>query len=299
MMALKTSLAASPLLKTPILMTSPTTIPGALLEALLGLAIRSREEMFMAGTAGAGTAGTTSKPLQRELQKLLTDATGTTIPASKARSQSKAAIDDEDETPNGETTGPLEVHYIYNTSLASDPGEPRTYKLAMSGPKQNLWVPAIKSKIGNFYKREVWKRVPKSQLKGRRTLGTRWVFKKKNEQNGLVRYKARLVVKGYVQIPGLDFTDSFAPVATDTSVCVLFAIALYYKEWTIEVIDVEAAFLEADLEEAVYIDWPEGVTELGFESANDFETTASDLIRQCTAPSKPLCNGSKSLWRNC
>ena len=138
-------------------------------------------------------------------------------------------------------------------------------------------MPAIKSEIANFYKQEVWKRVPKSQLKGRRTLETRWVFKKKNEQNGSIRYKARLVVKGYVQIPGVDFTDSFAPVATDTSVRILFAIALYYKEWTIEVIDVEAAFLEADLEEAVYIDWPEGVIELGFEGTNKVQNNCIRL----------------------
>ncbi len=114
----------------------------------------------------------------------------------------------------------------------------------MNGPKQNLWMPAIRPKIANFYKQEVWKRAPKSQLKGRRTLGTRWVFKKKNEQNGSIRYKARLVVKGHVQIPGVDFTDLFAPITADTSVRVLFALALYHKDWTIEVIDVEAAFLE-------------------------------------------------------
>ena len=227
---------------------------------------------------GGNTMAGTSKPLQRELQKLQTDAMGTAITAGKTRSQSRAAtIDDEDEAPNNETTGPLEVHYIYNTSLASDPGEPRTYKQAMNGPERDLWMPAIKSEIANFYKREVWKRVPKSQLKGRRTLGTRWVFKKKNEQNGSVRYKARLVVKGYVQIPGVDFTDSFAPVATGTSVRVLFAIALYYKDWTIEVIDVKAAFLEANLEEAVYFDWPEGVIKLGFEGTNKVQNNCIRL----------------------
>ena len=93
-----------------------------------------------------------------------------------------------------------------------------------------------------------------------------WIIflKKKNEQNGSIRYKGRIVVKGYVQIPGVDFTESFAPVATDTTVRILFAIALYYA-FDLEVIDVEAAFLEADLDEQIFIEWPDGVVEFGFE----------------------------------
>ncbi len=84
--------------------------------------------------AGGNIMTGTSKPLQRKLQKLLTDATGTVVTAGKTRSQSKAAIEDEDEAPNDKTTGPLEVHYIYNMSLVSNPGKPCMYKQAMNGP---------------------------------------------------------------------------------------------------------------------------------------------------------------------
>ena len=50
---------------------------------------------------------------------------------------------------------------------------------------------------------------------------------------------------------GVDFTDSFAPVATDTSIRVVFAITRHKKTWTLKVIDVEASFLEGDLEEDI------------------------------------------------
>jgi hypothetical protein len=53
------------------------------------------------------------------------------------------------------------------------------------------------------------------------------VFKKKFEQDKSTRYKGRIVVKGYVQIPGLDFTDSFAPVVTGASIHLIFSISSY------------------------------------------------------------------------
>jgi hypothetical protein len=88
------------------------------------------------------------------------------------------------------------------------------------------------------------------------------------EQYLSTRCKGRVVVKGYVQIPGVDFTDSFAPVATDSAMRTIFAITLYHGHnkpeecWICEVIDVEAAFLEADMDENIYIEWPEGVKDV-------------------------------------
>ena len=58
------------------------------------------------------------------------------------------------------------------------------------------------------------------------------MFKRKVKMGGSVQYKARVVVKGYMQIPGVDFTDSFAPVATDSVMITVFALVLYYQEDT-------------------------------------------------------------------
>ena len=97
-----------------------------------------------------------------------------------------------------------------------------------------------------------WKKFPQSELNGCKQLGSRWIFKKKKEKDLTTRFKARVAVKGY------DFTGSFAPVATDTSIGVVLAITMHKKTWTLEVIDVEASFLEGDLEEDIYLEWPEG-----------------------------------------
>ena len=159
----------------------------------------------------------------------------------------------------------MEVHNIYTTTLTSDPGEPKNFKAATQGTKNNEWIPAIKAEIENFYKRGVWKKFPRSDLNGRKPLGSRWVFKMKKEHDNSIRYKARVVVKGYVQIPGVDFTDSFSPVATDSAMRTIFALTLFHdnknenERWICEVIDVEAAFLEADMDENIYIEWPDGV----------------------------------------
>ena len=84
-------------------------------------------------------------------------------------------VEDEEEIPAAPR---LEVHYIYSSSLASDPGEPKGYAAAMKGNQREMWIPAMKIEITNFYKRNEWTKFPKSKLKGRKPLGTTWVFKK-------------------------------------------------------------------------------------------------------------------------
>ena len=85
----------------------------------------------------------------------------------------------------------------------------------MKGDESKQWAVAIKNEINNFYKRNFWKLVPCDNFNGTKPLKICLVFK--NEQDKCIRYKGHIVVKGYVQIPGLDFTDSFDLVATDTS----------------------------------------------------------------------------------
>ena len=104
----------------------------------------------------------------------------------------------------------------------------------------------------------------------------KWVFKKKNEQDGSVRYKGRIVVKGFVQIPGVDFTHSHSPVAGDATIRTILAVCLYMG-WECDMLDIEAAFLEADLEETMYIEWPKGMVELGYMTKEEAEATCAKL----------------------
>ena len=120
----------------------------------------------------------------------------------------------------------------------------------------------------NFIKRKSWKRVKRSlvQSLNRKLVGTKIVFKIKDEQDGSKRYKCRAVTKGYAQIPGVDYTESFSPVATDTGIRLVIATFLLNEDddWILEMFDVEAAFLNAKLSRPIYIEWPAGMVGLGF-----------------------------------
>jgi hypothetical protein len=89
-------------------------------------------------------------------------------------------------------------------------------------------------------------------------------------------------------VPGVDYTESFSPVATDTTVRIAITIALHRQEegWTIEMIDIEAAFLNAELEDdrPVFAEWPEGIVELGY-------ITEEELRRYCILLTRPMYGG--------
>ena len=75
--------------------------------------------------------------------------------------------------------------------------------------------PSLKDEVLNFINRDAWKKIERtlgSKL-GKKPVPLKWIFKIKEEHHGGLRYKSRIIVKGYIQIPGADFTESFSPVA--------------------------------------------------------------------------------------
>ena len=187
------------------------------------------------------------------------------------------------------TIGNNEINWISThvySAITSDPGEPTTLKEALSGSETPQWREAIKKEIQNFLTRKVWKKVPREKVvkeMKRKLITTKWIFKKKIEQDGSIRFKARCVSRGFMQIPGVDYTESFAPVATDTAIRMIIGIFLFFfhkypkEEWALEMFDVKAAFLNADLDKQVFIDWPQGMEELGFITAQDKITHCIEL----------------------
>jgi hypothetical protein len=175
-----------------------------------------------------------------------------------------------------------QVHFVFNTELSSDHGEPKELlSEALVGPEKEKWLPSAVNEIMNFISRGSWKKVPRSQARksGKTILPTKWVFKKKDEQDGTTRYKSRIVTKGFMQIPGVDYSESFSPVANDTSVRIGIAKTLANNDWVIEVIDIEAAFLEGQLDRDTYIEWPEGMVKLGFITADESERACIQLTK--------------------
>jgi hypothetical protein len=151
----------------------------------------------------------------------------------------------------------------------------------MQSEDRDEWEPSMASEIMNFIKRKSWKSVPRSKANasGQTIIKTKWVFKKKEEQDGSTRYKSQMVSKGFQQKPGIDYTESFSPVANDTSVRAAICLALFNTDWTVEVIDIEAAFLEGTLAESAFIERPDGMVELGFITQEEAQTTVGELLK--------------------
>ena len=126
-----------------------------------------------------------------------------------------------------------------------DNSEPSNYEEAMAGPDSDKWLEAMKSEIGSIYENEVWTLTDLPD--DRRAIENKWIFKKKTDADGNVTiYKARLVAKGYRQVKGVDYNETFSPVAKLKSVRIMLAIAAFYEIWQM---DVKTIFLNGFLKE--------------------------------------------------
>jgi transposase InsO family protein len=190
-----------------------------------------------------------------------------------------AVLDDEDKGIHTRTR--QQAHYVFNASLTSDPGLPKTFRQAFESSEKVQWMEAVKKEIKAFNDRQVFRILSREKMgHGRIPLKSRWIFTHKVEQDKSIRYKARLVVKGYDQIPGVDFTESFSPVANDTAIRTMLAVSLYHDDWVIEALDVEAAFLNADIEEEVFVEIPEGFLPTDFtDQAASHETRRLNVAK--------------------
>eukprot|EP00253_Pinus_taeda_P004823 PITA_04823 len=105
-------------------------------------------------------------------------------------------------------------------------------------------------------KNNTWELVPRP--KDKNVIGTKWIFKNKLNENGeIVRNKARLVCKGYAQQEGIDFEETFAPIARLEAIRMFLALSSFQK-FKVFQMDVKSTFLNGDLEEELYIEQPDG-----------------------------------------
>ncbi|TMW61094.1 hypothetical protein Poli38472_014555 [Pythium oligandrum] len=133
---------------------------------------------------------------------------------------------------------------------------PTSFKSAMESSDASQWMEACDSEFESLRKNETWELVPLPQ--GRKAISSKWVFKVKETAEGLIeRYKARLVAKGFLQKYGVDFEETFAPVAKFTSIRIILSLAAQYK-LVLHQMDVKTAFLNGLLDEEIYMKQPDG-----------------------------------------
>ncbi|GJY18712.1 retrotransposon protein, putative, ty1-copia subclass [Tanacetum coccineum] len=138
-----------------------------------------------------------------------------------------------------------------------DLGEPANYKAALLDPESDKWLNAMNVEMQSMKDNEVWILVELPP--NGKTVGSKWLFKKKTDMDGAVHtYKARLVAKGYTQTPGIDYEETFSPVADIRAIRILIAIAAYYETMRFAKRCPNEAFLNGYLNEEVYMEQPEG-----------------------------------------
>ncbi len=133
--------------------------------------------------------------------------------------------------------------------------EPATFEEAIS---QQVWKDAMIEEYDSIMKNDVWDVVPRP--KGKPVVSSKWIYKIKHSTDGRIeKYKARFVARGFSQAQGVDYDETFAPVARYSTIRSILALSAMMG-WKLHQMDVKTAFLNGKIEEEVYIQQP-----LGFE----------------------------------
>ncbi len=143
-------------------------------------------------------------------------------------------------------------HYAYMVRVIQEV-EPTCFEQAVGNPK---WDNAMDEEMATLDVNATWELVVLP--KDKKTIGCKWVYKVKHNADGCVsRYNARLVAKGYAQTYGINYEETYSPVAKMTTVRAIIAMATV-KGWSLHQMDVKNVFLHGDLQEELYMEQPPG-----------------------------------------
>ena len=139
--------------------------------------------------------------------------------------------------------------------------EPTCFNDAVRDAK---WQKAIDEEMAALDANETWDLVPLPESKN--VIGCKWLYKVKHNADGSIsRYKARLVAKGYAQRYGIDYEETFSPIAKMATICTIIGVATS-KGWILHQMDVKNTFLHGDLQEEVYMEQPQGFEDVNHPS---------------------------------
>lgn len=134
--------------------------------------------------------------------------------------------------------------------------EPQSYEEAVSGTDSHYWQAAMEYEYNSLLQNNVWRLVDRPV--GEPVIKCKWVYKTKCDASGKFdKHKARLVARGFTQVHGVNYTDTFSPVVRHSSMRILFSLANKLN-LNIDHIDVTTAFLNGDLHETIYMEQPPG-----------------------------------------
>ncbi len=137
--------------------------------------------------------------------------------------------------------------------------EPKTIREIEKRKDKEKWFQAMREEMKSIEENRTWKLVERPNDKN--VVSCKWVFKIKKDKEGKVeRYKARLVARGFTQELGFDYEETFAPVAKFDSIRFLIALA-NEKDWEIEQMDVNTAFLYGEIDKEIFMEQPDGFQE--------------------------------------
>jgi transposase InsO family protein len=145
---------------------------------------------------------------------------------------------------------------VANLAQADILPDPKTYAEAMKRPDAAMWELACEGEKRQFEAMGVYEVVPRPQ--GKKVVGSKWVFRQKRGPDGTIqKYKARVVAQGFTQVEGVDYDETFAPVAKLSSLRAILALAAELN-WEVHQMDVKSAYLNGVLEEEIFMEPPPG-----------------------------------------
>ncbi|KAJ9682521.1 hypothetical protein PVL29_018440 [Vitis rotundifolia] len=147
----------------------------------------------------------------------------------------------------------LKSQMVTFAATRSNISEPTTYCTTL---KISHWFKAMQEEIKALIQNRTWDLVPRPPTAN--IVGSKWMFKTKLKEDGTIdRYKARLVARGFSQMPGLDFGETFSPVIKYTTIRLILSLAVTLG-WAMKQLDVKNAFLHGFLKEEVFMEQPLG-----------------------------------------
>jgi len=132
--------------------------------------------------------------------------------------------------------------------MVAQDGEPSSFQEVV---QHQVWVDTMVEEYNSIMTSDFWEVVPRPE--NRSVVGSKWIYKIKYATDGSIKkYKARFMVKGYAQKEGIDYEETFAPIAPYTFIrSIIFLVA--QMGWEIHQMDVKTTFLNGVIEEEVYI----------------------------------------------